>query len=311
MTFDVVAVTLNPTIDYTGGVSHFTTGQVNRVASVRSNPGGKGLNAAMALADYGLKVAVTGFLGKENRGVFEPLLLQKEIRDHFIRVPGQTRLAIKIIDDVRQETTDINFPGPVVGSMDLGDLQQHLDSLKASWYLFGGSLPPGVPDTIYRDLILKLKKRGKNVVLDSSGEPLRLGIEAAPDIIKPNWPEIEMLVGEKLPDISAVLQAARSLLSRGIQLVVVSMGAEGACFVTADKTIIAQPPQIVVHSTVGAGDAMVAGVVASRIAGSSLEDTARRATAFSINVLSHESPGLSSANALRATIPQVILKTIS
>src|SRR5579862_2229837 len=116
--YEVVTVTLNPAIDRTVTISNFTAGAVNRAEHVRSNPGGKGVNVAAALADYGRRVAVTGFLGRDNPGSFETLFQEKGIADHFVRIAGQTRVGIKIMDPARQQTTDINFPGEEPSSDD-------------------------------------------------------------------------------------------------------------------------------------------------------------------------------------------------
>jgi 1-phosphofructokinase len=110
--FDVVTVTLNPAIDRTVTIRNFTAGAVNRVEQERSNPGGKGVNVASALSDYGYQVAVTGFLGRENSAPFEELFARKKIADRFVRIAGRTRMGIKITDPTLHQTTDINFPGP-------------------------------------------------------------------------------------------------------------------------------------------------------------------------------------------------------
>jgi 1-phosphofructokinase len=129
------------------------------------------------------------------------------------------------------------------------------------------------------------------VVVDTSGEALRSALQSAPDIIKPNQHELEVLVGGELPSEAAVIGVARELVAGGVRLVVVSRGAEGACFVTADEVVVARPPAVRVGSTVGAGDAMVAGVVAAQARGASLVDTARHATACSLAVLAASAAG--------------------
>jgi 1-phosphofructokinase len=130
-----------------------------------------------------------------------------------------------------------------------------------------------------------LKARGARVALDASGDALREAIEAGPYIVKPNIAELEALLGKELAGTHAVIAAARALLAKGIELVAVSMGREGACFVTAAEAVIARPPDVEVGSTVGAGDAMVAGIVAAQIRGLPLEECARLASAFSLHVL--------------------------
>ena len=221
---------------------------------------------ASSLADAGHKVAVTGFLGRENATVFERLFARKRISDHFVRLEGETRVGIKITDPVLKETTDINFPGAEPLPSDLAALRSAVDQIDAEWFVIAGSLPPGVETTIYRDLTQSLKTRGRKVALDTSGETLNHAIEALPAFIKPNIHELEGLVGRALPSREAVVAAARELVARGIEMVVVSMGEQGACFIGAEGVIFATPPAIEVRSTVGAGDAMVAGVLSAKLA---------------------------------------------
>lgn len=308
--FQVITVTLNPAIDQTITIREFTPGAVNRVESMRLNPGGKGVNVASALADYGFDVAATGFLGRENAVVFEELLERKDIGDHFVRIAGQTRVGIKISDPVRGETTDINFPGIAPQPEELTALRQRLNELAAldhAWIVLAGSVPPGVDPAIYRELTALFRGRGQKVVLDASGEPLRLALEAAPHIVKPNIHELEELVGRKLETREAIVEAARSFIARGTVLVTVSMGAEGALFVTADEVVVARPPSIAVRSTVGAGDAMVAGIIAGHLREHPLADCARLATAFSMDALIRGESGVSSPAAIEAAMQEVAI----
>ncbi|MDB6153453.1 MAG: 1-phosphofructokinase [Chthoniobacteraceae bacterium] len=306
--FDVVTVTLNPAIDQTVTVSNFTAGIVNRVEQVRSNPGGKGVNVAVSLADAGHRVAVTGFFGKENCAAFESLFLEKGIRDYFVRILGETRIGIKISDPVLNQTTDINYPGPAPAATDLALLKERLDGVDCTWVTLGGSLPPGVDPAIYLHLIAALKGRGRKVLLDTSGEPLRLALDALPNIIKPNIHELEALLGHPLPTHDDVVDAARNLITKGIELIVVSMGKDGACFVSGKETVIAHPPDVDVLSTVGAGDAMVAGLVSARLRQLSLQESARLATAFSVAALTRNLQSQSAFEAIRSYSKQVILR---
>lgn len=285
--FDVVTITLNPAIDRTVTIPHFTAGIVNRVETVRSNPGGKGVNVAAALAEYGYRVAVTGFLGRENTASFEALFQKKSIKDHFIRIAGQTRVGIKISDPEQHQTTDINFPGPAPEAADLTKLAEQIADLDASWFVLAGSLPTGVEPTIYHDLILRLKERGKHVALDASGLSLPLALKAKPSLFKPNIHELSELLDRPLDSETAIIQAARTLITGGIDQVVVSMGEKGACFVTAHEVVIARPPPVEVLSTVGAGDAMVAGIISAHLQGLPLDQCARHSTAFSVHALTH------------------------
>src|SRR5512139_939031 len=107
----VVTVTINPAIDQTIAIPNFTAGAVNRVQSSQLDPGGKGINVASFLSDYGQPATVTGFLGADNDEIFRRFFARKGIDDRCVRVAGQTRLAVKVVDEARQQTTDINFPG--------------------------------------------------------------------------------------------------------------------------------------------------------------------------------------------------------
>ena len=283
--FDVVTITPNPAIDLTITMGDFTPGAVNRVEQSHSQPGGKGVNVATALAGDGHRVATTGFLGRENSGDFEALFVAKQVEDCFVRIPGRTRTGIKITDPTRHETTDINFPGLTPTPEELDLLREQLAALDAAWFMVGGSVPPGVDAAIYGEIIRALKARGAKVALDTSGEALRHGIEAAPDIIKPNIHELEALVGEPLKTQPAIIEAAQKLLAKGIGLVVVSMGREGACFISQTGIVMEHAPIIPIKSTVGAGDAMVAGIIAAQLRNLALDACAKLATEFSVELL--------------------------
>lgn len=288
---EVVTVTPNPAVDWTVTVPGFAAGSVNRVAGQRSTAGGKGVNVAAALAGSGHRVAATGFLGRGNTAPFDALFARTGIADHFVRVAGDTRVGIKIVDPATRQTTDVNFPGEPRSADDVARLVDEVSRLageSAPWFVLAGSLPPGVEPTLYRDLVWKLKSAGSAVVLDTSGEALRLALGAAPAVVKPNVHELEALVGSTLPSADAIIAAVRPILAGGVELVVVSMGADGALFIRRGDAILATPPAVAVHSTVGAGDAMVAGIVASRLAGLTLSETARLATAFSVDAITRD-----------------------
>jgi 1-phosphofructokinase len=307
---EVVTVTLNPAIDRTVTIADFAAGKVNRVEQAQDNPGGKGVNVAVTLADAGHRVAATGLLGRENATTFEDLFAQKRIADQFVRIAGRTRVGIKIVDPVQGQTTDINFPGPTPAPGDLDALRTLLAGAAAPWVVLAGSVPPGVPDTVYRDLAAALKAAGRRVALDTSGAPLQAALEAVPDIIKPNVHELEALVGAPLTGRAAVVEAAHGLLARGVALVVVSMGGDGALFLTADEGVLARPPAVTVQSTVGAGDAMVAGIVAAQLRGLSLADGARLATAFAVDSISRVGAGLGDARVIAGLMAQVVVEPL-
>jgi 1-phosphofructokinase len=290
----IATVTLNPAIDQTVTIDGFTAGSVNRVESVRADAGGKGVNVAAFLADYGFDTAATGFLGRENPQLFERFFREKKIADRFVRIKGSTRTGIKIVDPLRRETTDINFPGQAPTGDDIRDLFAAIETLSADhpWFVLAGSIPAGVAPGIYAELIRTIAARGCRVALDTSGDALNRALDAVPALIKPNIDELEACLGRRLEKRDQVLAAARQLLARGIDTVVVSMGAEGALFVDREGAVQAVPPPVRVTSTVGAGDALLGGALAAKVERRDPADAARLATAFAVVAVTHIGAGL-------------------
>ena len=305
----VVTVTINPAIDHHISIPSFTAGAVNRVQTSRLDPGGKGVNVASYLADFGLATSVTGFLGQDNDGIFQRFFAEKRIEDRFVRIAGQTRTGVKIIDDVRRQTTDINFAGPMPSLEDIRRLFTTLRELARAheWFVLAGSVPGGISPEIYREMVRLLE--GKRVLLDASGEGLRQAVEARPWLVKPNVLELEELVREPVDTPADIVRVARALVQRqGIETVVVSMGKEGAIFVEEREAVWAVPPAVEVKSTVGAGDAMVAGIVAGKLRGVTLGECARLATGFSTSKIARIGPGLPSVEAVHAAAELVTLR---
>lgn len=313
----VVTITLNPAIDQTLSIPGFAVGQVNRVAENLSHAGGKGVNVACFLADLGIEVTATGFLGSENAGLFEAAFAQRNIADRFVHLPGSTRVGIKIVDGWTHETTDINFPGLAPEREDIDQLFKEVADLAepGRWFVLSGSVPAGAPHGIYAGLIQLIHEKGGRVLLDTSGRPLRAALAKAPDVVKPNVDELSELMARTLGTpgqaSTAVRAAAESLLERGIGRVVVSMGGDGAVFVEPGQALLARPPKVKVRSTVGAGDAMVAGIVYGMIQNSSLEDLARMATASGAYAVTRLGPGIEDRSALEKLMGEVEIEMLS
>jgi len=309
----IATITLNPAIDQTASIQNFRAGEVNRVTWEQSDPGGKGVNVASFLSEFELTVTASGFLGKDNTELFRAFFDRKGIRDRFILIPGQTRTNIKIIDEVQNQVTDVNFPGQSPTREDIASLHRMIDELAIGhdWFILSGSLPAGVSPDIYRELTQRLKAQGKTVVIDASGESFRQAIQVTPYAIKPNLEELQDGLGRSLNSNAEIVQAAGELVAQGIACVIVSMGAKGAIFVTADQAVWARPPQVEVVSTVGAGDAMVAGFVTGKLRGLSLPDCARLATACSIGALSQVGPRLPPPAAIESFATQVTIEPVT
>jgi 1-phosphofructokinase family hexose kinase len=252
-------------------------------------------------------------LGSANAEPFVELFARKGIEDRCVRLPGRTRVNVKIVDAVLDQVTDINFPGLAPAPADLDRLMGAIDALcpDTDWFVLSGSLPAGVPAGIYAGLVSRLKRLGKTVVLDASGEPFAAAVDSGPAIVKPNIDELSELLGRSLGSQEDVLAAARTLVERGVGLVAVSMGADGALFVERDAAVLAIPPAIAVKSTVGAGDAMVAGIVAGTLRGLDLAGRARLGTAFSLGTLGEVGPNLPEPTVIDAFAARVQIRPLS
>jgi 1-phosphofructokinase len=312
MSPNIATITLNPAVDQTASIPNFRAGEVNRVDWEQADPGGKGVNVASFLTDFGFSVTVSGFLGKDNAELFQNFFAQKGIQNRFVTIPGKTRVNVKIIDALQNQVTDINFPGQSPSEQDVAALHQAIAHLSQSceWFVLSGSIPAGLPPDIYGKLVAQLKAQDKTVVLDASGESLRQAVPFAPYAIKPNIDELQELVGHTLDGEQAIAEAAQTLLAQGIHTVVVSMGAKGAIFAEQGAIVVARPPKIEVVSTVGAGDAMVSGLMTGKLRGLSLEDCARLATAFSMGALSQVGPRLPPPETVESFMNQVTVQSL-
>ncbi|CUH94315.1 1-phosphofructokinase [Propionispora sp. 2/2-37] len=284
MSTRVLTVTLNAAVDHTLYFPSFQVGQLNRVENNRLDPAGKGVNVAKVIKALGQEVAVTGFLGKDNLVPFTNYFAAAGIIDHFIKVDGSTRVNMKIVDESTAEVTEINFPGVTCQAKDLAALELEIRLLaqQGGLFVFSGSLPKGVPDDIYGRYINLLHTFGCKVFLDSSGKALEEGIKGRPYAVKPNINELSQMVGRSLDSVDQVRQVADELLAGGIEQVTVSLGARGAMIVSKAGSWLAEPPDVEVKSTVGAGDAMVAGLVLGEAQSLPLERRIRLATATAV-----------------------------
>lgn len=298
----VATLTLHPALDQTVTLERLTPGAVHQAEGMRFDAGGKGVNVSAFLADAGVAVAATGLLGEDNAAAFTALFSEKGIEDRFVRVPGTTRINVKLVETSRRETTDINLPAARAPAAALQELERRVLALAegCAWFVLAGSVPAGVPPDVYAGLVARIRERGCRVAVDTSGAPLTHALAAAPDLAKPNRAELEQLVGAPLPTLAEVARAARGLRRGGPRVVVVSMGADGALFTSDEGAWVARPPAVSVATTVGAGDALVAGLVASLLEGRSLERAARRATAFAAAKVGRVGPHLGPGDALRA-----------
>ncbi|MGW2207870.1 1-phosphofructokinase family hexose kinase [Streptomyces sp. NPDC001781] len=275
----ILTVTLNTALDITYRVASLRPHAEHRVSDVAERPGGKGVNVARVLAALGHGVTVTGFAGGSAGQVLRERLADAPgITDALVPVAGATRRTVAVVDRLTGDTTQLNEPGPHIGAAEWAAFLRAYDALLADARAVAlcGSLPPGVPVGAYAGLIRVARSAGVPVLLDTGGEPLRRGIAARPDILKPNAAELAELTGSHEP-----ARATRDARRRGARAVVASLGADGLLAATPEGDWRAAPPARLRGNPTGAGDAAVAGLLSGLVDGLPWPARLSRATALS------------------------------
>ena len=272
----VRTVTLNPVVDRTVEIPDFAVDAVNRVASAREEAGGKGVNVAKVLASLGRPCVAHGLVAGRAGDFVEAWLDGRGIRHDFARSDGETRTNLKVVDPRRGTHTDINERGPAASAEALLAAEEGVFGalLPGDILVLSGSLPEGCDPGLYGRWIARAKAAGALTALDADGEAFRLGAAAGPSLVKPNLGELERLAGRPLPGLEERLDAMSGLVRAGVGAVALSLGAEGALFMDASGAWAADALPVRAATTVGAGDSMLAALVAGLESGAPLRDAA-------------------------------------
>lgn len=256
----ITTVTLNASIDKAYQMNgSICDGTVMRVAVCKNSAGGKGLNVARNVKLCGGDVLATGMVGGFNGAYLEALLDKDGIRHQFLHVAGETRSCINILDEAYGSTEYLEPGAPVTAAECAQFLTETFPETIADSAVvtISGSVPAGVSADVYEKMIALAKAQGRQVILDTSGELLRRGIQAQPTMIKPNAEELELLFGRRPDSLSEITPYAKQLHADGIAYVVISLGGDGALLVCAEGAFVARPPRLEAVNTVGCGDSMV------------------------------------------------------
>ncbi len=302
-------MTLNPALDLTGNLLSLETGAVNLLSDASLHPAGKGVNVAKVLSQLGASVTVTGLLGKSNEQAFVSLFKSLGITDRFIRVNGDNRINVKIVENSKQ-VTDLNFPGMQINEAQLSALEKTLFALAKThkFFVIAGSLPEGVSAERCADWISKLQALGKKVFFDSSHQALIAGVKRAPYLIKPNIDELSVLINGELSDDMQLKKAAQDLLAQGCENIVISLGEKGVLWLDSSGWVSSLPPKTKVMSTVGAGDTLVAGLCWGALNAWGKQQTLRFATALASLAVSQIGVGVNDLTALNNIQDKVIVR---
>ena len=278
----IYTVTLNPAIDKTVVIENMQPGGVNRVVSLREDAGGKGVNVSKCLKNLGAESVAAMILAGGTGDRLEAMLGELGIAVLQVRTEGMNRTNLKIVDPVKKENTDINEPGPVVSEELLEKFQKTLGEQiqKGDIVILSGSLPAGVERGLYGVWTSYFRSLGACVYLDADGEPMEKGMAAVPYMIKPNNEELAKLLGKETLTMEEMIAEGKRLLERGIEEIVISLGGDGAIFVSADGVFQAEGLKVTVKSTVGAGDSMVAAMAYGQAKNLGREEKIRLAVAM-------------------------------
>jgi 1-phosphofructokinase family hexose kinase len=280
----IVTVTMNAAIDRTLTVPNFQRGQRHRASQGLTLAGGKGINIARALKRFGVPVVATGLAGGRSGTRIVEELTSEAILNDFVRIEDESRTSTAIVDPTGGSYTEVNEWGPHVQPEELEMLLEKLAYLSrgADYVVFAGSLPRGIDDGFYANALRDAKRRGVRTVLDSEGEPLRLGAQAEPFLVSPNEREAEGLVDQEFhddDDFLAGLEAISELGPRNV-LITRQSGCWALLRTEREKSRYrALAPHVEPVSAVGSGDALLAGFIAASLEGRSHEEALRSAVA--------------------------------
>jgi 1-phosphofructokinase family hexose kinase len=296
----IITVTLNAAIDKTLAVPNFRLGRRHRAVEQTAMAGGKGVNVARALKTLGQPVIATGVAGGPTGTRIIEQLTEEAILNDFVRIREESRTSTAVVDPTNNEQTEINEKGPAVSE---AELELFVDKLLylakgAGVCVFSGSLPRGVPDDLYARLIAEINRLGCLTVLDSEGEALRVGTRAEPTVVTPNEPEAEELVGHEFSDEEDRRAAVQEIVELGAREAIMTLPTGciallGSSASERQRMAVSIDPGVVeARSTVGSGDAFLAGYVAARYGDRDAEHCLRFAVACGAESIQHFGAGV-------------------
>ena len=310
----ITTVTLNASIDKRYVVEHLAPGQVHRVQEVRNTAGGKGLNVARTAALLGEQVTAAGIIGGAQGEYFLTLCSNPPENLHFsfLKCAAETRSCINIYETQAGRHSELLEPGQAIEPQVAAAFENRFAQLVllSDVITLSGSLPPGLPASYYQLLINRAAQAGIPVLLDTSGELLRLGIKAQPTFVKPNLEELGQLMGKPISSKEGLLDAIGQLQKETAQTVLVSLGAQGAVMAGGDYMLYGCPPKIEPVNTVGCGDSMLGALAVGLCRKLPPQEMLRLALAVSAANALSETTGHFYKEHMDAILPQVKVRLL-
>ncbi|MDO9509459.1 MAG: 1-phosphofructokinase family hexose kinase [Thermovirgaceae bacterium] len=303
----IVTVTLNPAVDEEFLVPEFRPGNWFRTSHVTRSPGGKGINVSYMLSQAGYQSVAMGFLAGFNGEYIRDALRRLRITTNFVHVPGETRSNVYVVDEVGHVETGIAEAGPYVPEESLARFLSNYDRMlgRAKIVVMGGSLPPGVPQDIYRDLIGRAKTRGIPTLLDAAGPSLMTAIEGGPTFARIDHRFMARVAGVSLTSLDNLIEVVSRVHDYGVEWAVVSYRSYGAVFFTPAGIFLAEYERRGLVSLFGADDALVTGFIIAREENMDVESTIRFATACAWDDSLHVDKGFRSRPEIEELAPRV------
>jgi len=315
MDFDkkILTLTLNSCIDHILTVNRVALHKKNILTGKQRFYGGKGINTAFTLGKLGVPATAAGLIGAQDLAGLTEKLSIVGIHSAFVPINDVTRSAYKIMETAINRDTEFNQAGTQIQQKDLGKLETLINKLLNThqWLAFCGSIPVGIPPGFYASWIEKCKLLGIITCLDTSGQALKQGVRAAPDILRINRFELGELLSRKITSNQEAIDAIISLRKNGVGKVIVSMGAEGTLGYDGDNMWQVRVPQVDIHASTGAGDAMTAGLIASLSQGKSFAESLRFSSALATASTLRMEPGDFDREKFKDILQKTILQEIS
>jgi 1-phosphofructokinase family hexose kinase len=311
----ILTVTLNAAIDRTVAVPNFRLGRRHRAVESRTVAGGKGVNVARALKLLGRPVIATGLAGGPTGARILELLTEESILNDFTTIAGESRTNLAIIDPTTSEQTEINERGPDVDSAEVDEFIEKLVYLAkgASLCVIAGTLPPGVDSALYARMVGELRREGVQALLDTEGEPMRLGLRAEPAIVAPNVEEAEGAVGHEFNDADDLALGLTGLLEMGAREAIITRP-EGCVAILSENgsphRYEAEIEPLDPVSGVGSGDCFLAGYAAARYEGASARECLAYGVACGAESTQHFGAGAVNAREAERLLPRVEVREV-
>jgi 1-phosphofructokinase family hexose kinase len=301
-------LTLNPAVDLELQVESFDLNSVSRAVASRFDAGGKGFNVSRMLAHLNVENTALGFVGGHNGARLQAELNRQGVETSFCQIAGETRTNVSLVRAGSSDHYKVNEAGPTISPLELADLFEQVDRVAepGDWWVLAGSVPPGVQSSVYADLIRLLQTKGAKVMLDGSGDALKLGCKAQPDLIKPNLEEAVELLG--LPDDHGLelKEVCEQLIQLGPKQVVISLGKDGACCFDGMALTTLASPEIIEKNPIGAGDSLVAGLVWGLSSGEGLSTALKKGIACGAATASQEGTELGRLSQVTELLEQLV-----